>query len=70
MSCPPARFGIALTVLILIEIGFYIMPLKDFSKDEVKHLAAALPNMKNAKLYLVSSIRPGLHRDLSLTCYL
>jgi hypothetical protein len=37
------------------------MPLKDFSEDDVKHLAAALLNMANAKLYLVSSIRPVLH---------
>jgi hypothetical protein len=43
------------------------MPLKDFSEDEMKHLAAALLNMANAKLYLVSSTRPGLYRDVSLT---
>lgn len=52
------------------QVGFFIMLLRDFSKDESEHLAAALLHMGNAKVFLVSVIHPGLRTDLSLTCYL
>ena len=52
------------------QVAFFIMSTSKFTEDNLKNLAAALVNMEDAKVFLVSSIHPGLRADLSLTCYL
>lgn len=46
------------------------MSVANILKTDQKHLAAALLNMKNASLFIVSYTSPDMHMVISLTCHL